>query len=344
MILDCIPKYSTALDLTNGLIALALTYSILFTDPFEVLVRLSVELEDYMTSVERVLAYTDLDEEGERTSIDPLSPTWPYAGSICFANLCLKYTDESPVILKNITLCIKSQEKVGIVGRTGAGKSSLMAALFRLAEPTGVISIDGINVLKIGLQELREKISVIPQDPVLFSGTLRRNLDPFDNYTDEQLWKALEQVQLNDKVESMSGKLYMEMSESGHNFSVGQRQLVCLARALLCYNKIIVLDEATANIDHKTNCQIQQTIRKHFCDCTVLTISHRLNTVVDCDRIMVLDLGELKEFDHPHILLQKEDGYFKKLVELTGRVQEVRLQAQALESYQRISLINDQHA
>ncbi|ESO87511.1 hypothetical protein LOTGIDRAFT_96503, partial [Lottia gigantea] len=219
--------------------------------------------------------------------------------------------------------------QIGIVGRTGAGKSSLMSALFRLAEPNGKIFIDGWDVLQIGLDELRKKISVIPQDPVLFSGTLRYNLDPFDEYSDERLWNALDQVQLREKVAKTQDNLYMEMSEAGQNFSIGQRQLVCLARALLRYNTVLVLDEATAHVDSQTDDLIQGTIRAKFINSTVLTIAHRLHTVMDCDRILVLSDGEVKEFDTPYNLLLDDDGYFTNLVEQTGPNQSAELRQMA---------------
>ncbi|XP_049671760.1 ATP-binding cassette sub-family C member 4 isoform X4 [Accipiter gentilis] len=215
--------------------------------------------------------------------------------------------------------------QVGIVGRTGAGKSSLIAALFRLAEPEGRIWIDKYLTSELGLHDLRKKISIIPQEPVLFTGTMRKNLDPFNEYTDEELWNALEEVQLKEVVEDLPNKMEMQLAESGSNFSVGQRQLVCLARAVLKKNRILIIDEATANVDPRTDEFIQKTIREKFAHCTVLTIAHRLNTIIDSDRIMVLDEGRLKEYGEPYILLQEQDGLFYKMVQQVGKTEAASL-------------------
>ncbi|XP_059157838.1 ATP-binding cassette sub-family C member 4-like [Physella acuta] len=325
-------------SLNGNLLALSLIYCIAMAEPFEWYMRISADLETYMTSVERVLQYSELDQEPHKNSDKPPSPDWPVIGAITFTSLSLKYSPDSPYILKKIDCYIKGKEKVGIVGRTGSGKSSLITSLFRLAHPSGTIYIDGVDASKLGLHELRSKISVIPQDPVLFSQTLRWNLDPLEEFSDERLWHALEQVQLKRKVEQMPGKLYTDLQEGGANLSVGQRQLICLARALLKYNKILILDEATANVDPETDDIIQRTIRAKFRDSTVLTIAHRLYTVMDCDRIMVLEDGELKEFDSPYNLLQKSDGHFSRLVLSLGKNQAKQLQALAeLSQHQRTS-------
>lgn len=216
---------------------------------------------------------------------------------------------------------INSSEKIGIVGRTGAGKSSIINALFRLFYLDGSIEIDLRNTREIGLHDLRSKISIIPQEPVLFSGSMRYNLDPFDEYNDDKLWAVLDKVKLKELIKSMPAGLSTKISEGGSNFSVGQRQLVCLARAILRENKILLLDEATANIDQETDHLIQNTIREKFADCTVLTIAHRLNTVIDADRILVMDAGKCVEFAPPYELLikQEEPRIFYNMLKETGK-------------------------
>ncbi|KAL3867284.1 hypothetical protein ACJMK2_044498 [Sinanodonta woodiana] len=301
--------------LTSGLLGLSINYCLMMADPFEYLVRMTAELENAMTSVERLLSYTHLEQEASKDSPHPPQADWPQSGEIIICNLSLSYTSDGP--------------QIGIVGRTGAGKSSIMTAILGMAEPSGDLIIDNINVRKIGLHEIRKKISVIPQDPVLFSGTLRRNLDPFFEYSDDQLWKVLGQVQLSDKVSSSQGGLSMEVSEGGQNFSVGQRQLLCLARAMLRFNKILILDEATANVDQMTDELIQQTVLDHFRHCTVLSIAHRLRTVMESDRLMILEHGQLVEMDRPDVLLQNPEGYFYNLVQQTGKSEAQKLQALA---------------
>jgi len=259
--------------------------------------------------------------------------SWPSNVTVQFDRMSLRYSEKGEPVLKNISCSIKANEKIGIVGRTGAGKSSLIAALFRLTEPEGRILVDGIDSKSIGLHELRSKISIIPQDPVLFSGTMRKNLDPFSEYQEETLWAVLEAVNLKDSVSELTGGLDSVMTEGGANLSVGQRQLVCLARAILKRNRILVLDEATANVDQKTDSLIQLTIREKFKDCTVLTIAHRLNTIMDSDRIMVLDAGYLKEFDEPAVLLENPKSLFYGLVEQTGSVEASMLTEMAKQAY-----------
>ena len=206
--------------------------------------------------------------------------------------------------------------QIGIVGRTGAGKSSLMAALLRMPEPQGDVIIDGVKTSTLNIRALRAAVAVIPQRPFIFNDTLRRNLDPWDQHSDTDIWAVLEKVHLKSIVNSGGSPeeaLRLVITEGGHNLSVGERQLICLARALLQNAKIILLDEATANIDYLTDRMIQEVIRKEMTHCTVLTIAHRLDTVLEYDRIMVLENGRIVEFDKPDILLQKKDGFLSEL-------------------------------
>ncbi|XP_063913515.1 probable multidrug resistance-associated protein lethal(2)03659 [Zophobas morio] len=302
----------------GGNVGLGITQSITLTGMLQWGMRQWSELENQMTSVERVVEYTEVTPEPDDATKNP-PPSWPTEGVIVFQSVSMRYAPEEPTVLKNLTFTIKSAEKVGIVGRTGAGKSSLISALFRLADVEGAIVIDGIDTKTISLQSLRSKISIIPQEPVLFSGTLRKNLDPFDEYSDETLWDALEEVELKSAISDLPLGLQNNVSEGGSNFSVGQRQLLCLARAVVRSNQILILDEATANVDPQTDELIQTTIRRKFKDCTVLTIAHRLHTVMDSDKILVMDAGQAAEFDHPHLLLQDTTGIFYGLVKQTGK-------------------------
>ncbi|XP_064076906.1 probable multidrug resistance-associated protein lethal(2)03659 [Vanessa tameamea] len=324
-------------DIEGSNVGLIITQSISLTGIFQWGMRQSAEMENQMTSVERVLEYTKLPIESSlSTSPDEKPPVgWPSEGGIHFNNLSLKYTPDGANVLNNLEFKIMPQKKIGIVGRTGAGKSSIIQALFRLAYLEGTISIDSIDITSIGLKYLRQKISIIPQEPVLFSGSLRKNLDPFDEYSDDLLLKALEKVELLSEQEGVES-LYKQVADCGANFSVGERQLVCLARAIVNNDKILLLDEATANVDAQTDALIQTTIREHFRTCTVLTVAHRLNTVIDSDKILVLDAGHVMEFDHPHILLQNKKGYFRKMVAETGPAMTQVLHKLAAENYKKM--------
>uniref|UniRef100_A0A8D0ARP1 Multidrug resistance-associated protein 4-like n=1 Tax=Sander lucioperca TaxID=283035 RepID=A0A8D0ARP1_SANLU len=320
-------------QLDAGSVGLSLTYSVTLMGMFQWGVRQSTELENMMTSVERVVEYTELESEAPWETQKRPPPDWPRKGLVTFDQVSFSYSTEGPLVLQSLKAMFRPKEKVGIVGRTGAGKSSLVSALFRLAEPQGKIYIDGVLTSEIGLHDLRQKMSIIPQDPVLFTGSMRKNLDPFNHHTDEDLWKALEEVQLKSVVEELPGKLETVLAESGSNFSVGQRQLVCLARAILRKNRILVIDEATANVDPRTDELIQKTIRDKFRECTVLTIAHRLNTIIDSDRILVLDAGKIHAYDEPYTLLQDPDGIFYKMVQQTGKQEAAAL----LEAAQQVT-------
>ncbi|WAQ99709.1 MRP1-like protein [Mya arenaria] len=236
---------------------------------------------------------------------------WPHTGNVTFKHFSTRYRDGLDLVVKGISCQIKGGERVGIVGRTGAGKSSLMVSIFRLIEAAGGdIEIDGVNLSEIGLHDLRSNLTILPQDPVLFCGTLRMNLDPFDHYTEEQIWTALEHSHLHKFVSGLEDGLKHECGEGGQNLSVGQRQMVCLTRSLLRKSKVLVLDEATAAVDMETDELIQRTIREEFKGCTILTIAHRLNTIMDYDKIMVLDKGLIKEFDSPKNLLADSTSTF----------------------------------
>ncbi|KAF6375882.1 ATP binding cassette subfamily C member 4 [Rhinolophus ferrumequinum] len=322
-----------AQTLNAGQVGLALSYALTLMGTFQWCVRQSAEVENMMISVERVMEYTDLEKEAPWECPKRPPPAWPHEGVIVFDNVNFTYSLDGPLVLKHLTALIKSREKVGIVGRTGAGKSSLISALFRLSEPEGKIWIDKILTTEIGLHDLRKKMSIIPQEPVLFTGTMRKNLDPFNEHTDEELWNALKEVQLKEAIEDLPGKMDTELAESGSNFSVGQRQLVCLARAILKKNRILIIDEATANVDPRTDELIQKKIREKFAQCTVLTIAHRLNTIIDSDKIMVLDSGRLKEYDEPYVLLQDKESLFYKMVQQLGKAEAAALTETAKQVY-----------
>ncbi|KAI4466024.1 atp-binding cassette sub-family c [Holotrichia oblita] len=311
-------KYLEAMGsvISGAMVGLAVSQAIGLTGMVQYGMTQIAEVVNQMTSVERILQYTILEQEGPFDTPKENQPSsdWPIKGNIEFKSVYLRYDLKNEPILKNLNINIKSGEKIGIVGRTGAGKSSLTSALFRLAPLDGDIIIDSLNTMNLGLHDVRSKISIIPQEPVLFSASMRYNLDPFNEYSDKDIWNALNQVELKNMLSSLEYKV----EEGGNNFSVGQRQLICLARAIIRRNKILVLDEATANVDPETDNLIQRTIRNKFRDCTVLTIAHRLNTIMDSDRIIVMDAGRIVECDHPHLLLQNENGYFTKLVMETG--------------------------
>ncbi|XP_075867976.1 ATP-binding cassette sub-family C member 5 [Nelusetta ayraudi] len=298
---------------------LAISYAVQLTGLFQFTVRLLTETEARFTSVERINHYIkSLESEAPRQSPAAAAPavSWPQQGKITFHNVEMRYRDNLPHVLRNLSFTILPEETIGIVGRTGSGKSSLGVALFRLVELAGgSIIVDGINIAQIGLDDLRSKIAIIPQEPVLFIGTVRTNLDPWDQYSDAQIWEALEKTHIKEMVSQLPHSLQSEVTENGENFSVGERQLLCVARALLRNSKILILDEATAAIDTETDRLIQETIHSVFGSCTTLIIAHRLNTVMSCNRIMVMENGQILEFDSPAALLADENSRFRAMVE-----------------------------
>ena len=260
-----------------------------------------------MTSVERVFAYTKLEcEPGYMIERRP-PENWPNKRNIIFKEVSLRYYPGGPQVLKNIKLNIKGVAKIGVAGRTGAGKSSFGAALMPIPESCGEVIIDGIPIKAINLQETRRCIFVLGQSPVLFSGSLRKNLDLTEQFTDANLWLVLQDVQLKESVKNLHGQLDHELLENGANISVGERQLICLARVLLQRNKIIVLDEPTANVDPETEKTILGVVREKLRDSTVITIAHRLNTIKDCDKILLLKHGTVVEFDKFDTMVNTEE-------------------------------------
>uniref|UniRef100_A0A665U0M1 ABC-type glutathione-S-conjugate transporter n=1 Tax=Echeneis naucrates TaxID=173247 RepID=A0A665U0M1_ECHNA len=299
--------------LSPGIVGLAVSHSLQVTGILSWIVRSWTDVENNIVSVERVNEYAETAKEASWSKEGSTLPlAWPQTGTIEFQDYGLQYRKGLELALKGITLNIHEREKVGIVGRTGAGKSSLALGIFRILEAAkGRIFIDGVNIEDIGLHDLRSRITIIPQDPVLFSGSLRMNLDPFDTYTDEEVWSSLELAHLKNFVSNLPDKLNHECSEGGENLSLGQRQLVCLARALLRKTKILVLDEATAAVDLETDTLIQSTIRTQFEDCTVLTIAHRLNTIMDYTRVIVMDRGHISEMDSPANLITQRGQFYR---------------------------------
>ncbi|XP_015276967.1 PREDICTED: multidrug resistance-associated protein 7 [Gekko japonicus] len=297
-----------------GLVGLALSYALSVTNLLSGLITSFTQTETMMVSVERAEEYaTEIPIEPQEGLLQVASD-WPSRGHIEFQQVVLAYRPELPNALDGVTLTIYPGEKVGIVGRTGSGKSTLFLALFRMVElRAGRILLDNIDSHYVSLKELRSRLAIIPQDPFLFSGSVRENLDPQGQYTDADLYQVLEQCHLQEVITEMGG-LDCELGERGKSLSVGQRQLVCLARALLTQAKVLCIDEATASVDHKTDRLLQQTIRQRFADKTVLTIAHRLNTILDSDRVLVMHAGKVAEFDSPAVLSKKQDSMFQHLL------------------------------
>jgi len=327
--------------LDPSLVGLALSYALSLIGFINMLVRTVSEVQNLLVSVERVQEYsektpTEAPSTCEETQAR-LPRDWPGEGRVVFRNYSARYREGLDLVLKDISFTVEPTQKVAIVGRTGAGKSSLTLALFRIIEAAtdttdssqfhhdlrnhhGSIEIDGVDISTLGVNDLRRRLSVIPQDPTLFAGTVRSNLDPFDELPDVDLWQALERAHLKAHISSLEGGLSFQVSQNGDNFSVGQRAMLCLARALLRKTKVLVLDEATAAVDVETDKLIQKTIRTEFSDRTVLTIAHRIKTVMDSDKILALEHGRVKEFDTPETLLKNKKSLFYSLAHQAGEV------------------------
>ncbi|KAI8887881.1 hypothetical protein K501DRAFT_211341 [Backusella circina FSU 941] len=330
-----------------GMAGISLFYARGFLESVYWFIRQYTTVEMYLNSVERVQEYLEIDQEPPAYIEGHRAPAaWPTTASVEVNNLVIRYSDELDPVLHGVSFTTKPHEKVGIVGRTGSGKSTLGLSIFRFLEASsGSIVIDGIDISKIGIEDLRLKMTIVPQDAILFSGTIRSNLDPFDEHTDQAIWDSLERAHIakrpksnkssvhsienasssdtNQEMEESQGfvsnisSLEQKVSDGGCNFSQGQRQLLCLARALLRNSKLIIMDEATASIDYETDAKIQETIRKEFADSTLLTIAHRLLSIIDYDRVLVLDQGRIVENDTPYNLIQS-NGIFRSMCEQSG--------------------------
>ena len=290
-------------------------YAVLVTHMIDSIIRLFGEVNSQMTSAERVLEYTRIQPEGGQNSLKTPPKNWPNMGEIVAKNVSLWHYHDGPLALKNITFKINPSEKIGIAGRTGAGKSSLIAALMRLADTNGEILIDGLNINDFYTPSTRKCVSVISQTPTLINGTVRLNVDPLGEHTDVEIWNALHRTRMSSTIKNMPKALDSEVSLENSNFSIGEKQLLNLARVLLQNNKIVIFDEATGKIDGNTDKEIQRIINEDLQECTIITISHRLDTILDCERVMVLDQGEIKEFDKVSVLLNKPGGLLKQLKE-----------------------------
>ncbi|XP_062098735.1 ABC transporter C family member 3-like [Humulus lupulus] len=299
-----------------GIAGLAVTYGLNLNMLQAWVIWNLCQMENKIISVERILQYSSIPSEPPLViESNRPDPSWPSHGEVNIRDLQVRYAPHMPLVLRGLTCTFPGGLKTGIVGRTGSGKSTLIQTLFRIVDPAaGQIVIDGINVSSIGLHDLRSRLSIIPQDPTMFEGTVRSNLDPLEEYTDEKIWEALDKCQLGDEVRKKEGKLDSSVTENGENWSMGQRQLVCLGRVLLKKSKVLVLDEATASVDTATDNLIQQTLRQHFSDCTVITIAHRITSVLDSDMVLLLSHGLIEEFDSPERLLDNKASSFAQLV------------------------------
>ncbi|KAI4966662.1 hypothetical protein ZWY2020_037667 [Hordeum vulgare] len=302
-------------------VGLSLSYGLSLNSVLFWAVWMSCFIENKMVSVERIKQFVNIPCEAEWRIKDCLPvANWPTRGDIEVIDLKVRYRHNTPLVLKGITLSIHGGEKIGVVGRTGSGKSTLIQALFRIVEPSeGKIIIDGVDICTLGLHDLRSRFGIIPQEPVLFEGTIRSNIDPLEEYSDVEIWQALDRCQLKEAVTLKPEKLDASVVDNGENWSVGQRQLLCLGRVMLKHSKILFMDEATASVDSQTDAVIQRIIREDFAECTIISIAHRIPTVMDCDRVLVIDAGLAKEFDRPAALIERPSLFGALVQEYANR-------------------------
>ncbi|KAK9057251.1 hypothetical protein SSX86_022086 [Deinandra increscens subsp. villosa] len=302
-------------------VGLSLSYGLSLNGALFWAIYMSCFVENRMVSVERIKQFTNIPSEAEWVKKDDPPPSnWPSHGNVELKDLQVRYRPNMPLVIKGITLSIKGGEKIGVVGRTGGGKSTLIQVLFRLVEPSGgSITIDGIDISTLGLHDLRSRFGIIPQEPILFEGTVRSNIDPLGQHSDDEIWRSLERCQLNDVVASKPGKLDSAVVDNGDNWSVGQRQLLCLGRVMLKRSRLLFMDEATASVDSQTDAVIQKIIREDFADRTIISIAHRIPTVMDCDRVLVIDAGYAKEFDKPSRLIERPSLFGALVQEYANR-------------------------
>jgi len=276
-------------------------------------VRRCFDVDTYMTCVQKIMELIKIEPEpGYNIPTRPHEP-WPSAGKIVFKNVSLTYNTNGKKALKDMNILIHPREKIGIVGRNGTGKSSFIYALFRMPEIKGEIIIDDVDVQGMNLQRMRRGMSVITKDHIIFCGNVRSNVDPFSRHTDRQIWEVLEKTHIRPWVEALPKQLYQDMADCCSSLGPSEKQLFAIARALLHDTKILVLDEATAGVDYKTDRLIQEMLRSNFKNSTIITIPYRMSTIIDYDRVMVLDNGHITEFDKPDKLLKKADGLFAHL-------------------------------
>ncbi|EHN01384.1 YKR104W-like protein [Saccharomyces cerevisiae x Saccharomyces kudriavzevii VIN7] len=322
--------------LDAGLAGILLSNAFSFTETAQWIIKVFSGVELLMSSVERIKEYIEVPLEFSKSNDSATSPVdWPQTGEIEFKNLSLRYSPHSSKALDNVSFKVRTGTKVGIVGRTGAGKSSIIAAIYRLSDwESGTIIIDNKDIKCVSLECLRNSISCIPQNPTLFDGTIRSNLDPYNQYSDKQVFDALAKVGLIERNEVLCLVTNQQQSSSfspnkfndlnsvvrsgGSNLSQGQRQLLCLARSMLGSRKIMLIDEATASIDYISDAKIQKTIRETMENTTILTIAHRLRSVIDYNKILVMDMGRVKEYDHPYNLISDKNTIFHHLCEQSG--------------------------